>query len=93
MSKSDYTFVISEVKGQPCIVIKDLNKGRKSVTNDIENVVEEIAQQKGLNPVEHIIVYRDSDGNWDGFNFSTRQFIPLQKTEWLAAVHQYIDQQ
>jgi len=40
----------------------------KSLTNDIENCLEEISKQlpKGKHLSDYSIIYRDSDGQWDG---------------------------
>lgn len=87
MARSDYTYKIDALNGMPFIIIEDLNKGRMSVTNDIENVVEEIAIKQRINPVEHHIIYRDSEGMWDGFEFSTKQFISLERRTATGAMY------
>ena len=69
MVKSDfaYNFHILEY-GQLCLSIVDLNLGRMSVTNDIENVLTYIRKTRGLH-VDQMrdvyIVYCDSDDRWD----------------------------
>jgi hypothetical protein len=93
MARSDYRYGIELYKSRKVLVIEDLNLGRVTVTNDIENVVEEIAGKERINPVEHMIVYRDSAGIWDGYNFSTRQFEMLQKHSWKEAAELYIELQ
>lgn len=80
-AKADYSHALAELNGRPIIVIQDLDRGNKSVTNDINNVVEEIAQKERINPVDHYIIYRDSDREWNGYNFSTGQFLPLKSVE------------
>lgn len=87
MARADYAYGITELGGKPFIVIEDLNKtGRCSVTNDIDNVIDEIATKERINPVEHFIVYKDSRGIWDGYNFSTKQFIPLNEHGFKTAM-------
>lgn len=81
----DYTFQFRKVKGHSFIMIEDLNKGGQSVTNGIERVVKEIAKKKEVNPVEFNIIYKDSEGVWDGYNFSTKQVFPLREPHWLKA--------
>jgi hypothetical protein len=93
MAKSDYKYSIQNFKTKPFIVIEDLNKGRMSVTNDIENVIEEIAGKEKLNPVEHYILYKDSEGQWDGFNFSTGLFVIMEKRDFEEAVSELINHQ
>lgn len=61
MFRADYNFeIIADI-----ICIIDENAGGKSVTNDIENVLDDI-QKSGINIEEHKIIYRDSEGFWDG---------------------------
>ena len=79
MAKADYSHKLHcnedvEVYG---ISIIDLNLGGMSVTNNIEEVVEEICGRFLIDPNSVIIVYRDSDGRWDGWNNSTKDFIAL----------------
>jgi hypothetical protein len=51
------------------IVITDLNRGRMSVTNNMEAVLQHIADEEGFE-ISSItgarIIYRDSEGIWDG---------------------------
>ena len=61
-SLSDYDYCFRSVKSQQFLMIEDLNKGRRSVTNNIENIVDYICSKHGVNPVEHYIIYKDSDG-------------------------------
>lgn len=83
-SKAKYDWnVIGDV-----LSITDLNTGKNmSVTNDIENVVEEVITKNfkigsGQQKVRAMpIIYRDSDGMWDGWNPATETFISLQKTD------------
>ena len=66
---ADYTYTIDD--GVLCIV--DLDTGSRSVTNDIENVLDDILllddilyRINGGNGYQNIIViYRDSQGLWD----------------------------
>jgi len=46
------------------VYVEDLNMGRMSVTNDIENVVDKVFEQVSINDIDGII-YRDSDGVFD----------------------------
>ena len=77
--KSDYT---SRFIGG-VLVIEDLNLGRMSVTNNIENILEEISIELNDGFTQNTkIIYRDSDGMWDGikiesasYTYSTRQNI------------------
>lgn len=73
MNKADYTY---NIKGNK-LSIQDLNLGNMSVTNSIEDVVEEICKKNNLDPNILEIIYRDSDGHWDGWDHLTQTFIYL----------------
>lgn len=75
-NKSDYRY---EILGN-VIAIVDLNLGRKSVTNNIENVLDEISTKEHLIVPNYIIIYKDSEGRWDGYNFFTKSFYSLTYT-------------
>ncbi len=75
MAKADYDYTIHTENKTLAIV--DLDKGGMSVTNDIECVVHEIAGIEQINPADYLIVYRDSQGCWDGWNHSDRSFVAL----------------
>lgn len=59
------------------IIIEDLDLGNLSVTNNIENVLEEIANKHQIDLNDHKIIYADSIGLWDGYDYKNRHFIPL----------------
>jgi len=59
MTKSDYAYKVED----EFLIIKDLNLGRMSVTNDIENVLNEISKLIILDLYK--IIYEDSDGMFD----------------------------
>jgi hypothetical protein len=66
MTKCDYVHTIRKVDGVDVLLIEDMDLGRMSVTNDIENVLSELKDlYRGL---PKIIIYRDSEGIWDGVN-------------------------
>lgn len=91
MSKAAYTHEVIDVRGTKCIVIEDLNDGRMSVTNDIENVVAEICQlEKIEEPKTCIIVYKDTEGNWDGWDSANNHFVALGKTNSMHAINSYM---
>lgn len=79
MKRSDYTY---EIKGD-IIVITDLNLGRKSVTNDIENILDDLTHQKDINDALKSkcsgfeIQYYDSEGVLTGYNPVTEEFYPV----------------
>ena len=67
----------------PVLVIKDLNLGGKSVTNNIEAIIYKIAKETGssLEAISGMkIIYRDSDGYYDGVRINGRgiaSFYPI----------------
>ena len=91
MAKSNYTYRIQEHSGRKVIVIEDLNLGNMSVTNNIEEVVAEIYHKEGINLSAAVIVYRDSEGVWDGWNHDMQDFVPLNETHWAKPAEKYID--
>nr|DAL85241.1 MAG TPA: hypothetical protein [Caudoviricetes sp.] len=67
---SDYDCHLRTVDGRNIIIIEDLDAGGMSVTNNIEHVVPEAAERLGVNYCDAIIIYRDSDGTYDGVRAS-----------------------
>jgi hypothetical protein len=62
INKSNYTWKVTE----DVLHIEDLNLGGKTVTNDIENVIDEIYRTIGEKIKDYKIIYRDSEEMWDG---------------------------
>ena len=62
------------------VAIEDLNMGERSVTNDIENVIEEVRRimnKTGRNIERYQVIYKDSEGLLDGYGQNSGQFISL----------------
>ena len=59
--RADYTYT---VEGS-VIAIIDLDQGNNSVTNHIENVLDDIRAKIG-DLAGYAVIYRDSMGRWDG---------------------------
>lgn len=76
MNRADYRYYI--LHDEKVIAIEDLNKGNTSLTNDIENVAEEISKNETLDLKEYKVIYRDSQGLWDGYNPFNNRFIILR---------------
>lgn len=93
MTRADYTHSIETHQGRSVIIIEDLNLGNKSVTNDIENVVKDIAVMEKIDPLQHIIVYKDSMGTWDGFDPLRECIVHLGEDKWRHAAGKYIRMQ
>ena len=76
--RADYTY---SVEGS-VIAIVDLDHGSKSVTNDMENVLEDIRAKLG-DLAGYAVIYRDSMGRWDGVRLVGRtvEFYSLNETD------------
>jgi hypothetical protein len=68
---SDFTRAV----GSGLVAIVDLNRGRMSVTNDVERVLAYIAAEDKIDLDEHLIIYRDSTGRWDGISTANGKFV------------------
>lgn len=81
-SKSDFTYYFHIIREKRFLIIIDGNLGRMSVTNNIENIVAWVFKANHIAKEDQndlYIIYCDSDGMWDGFNWKTQEFVPLQK--------------
>lgn len=79
MHRADYIYRVNE----RTIIIEDLDKGNRSVTNDAEQVIADIVAEKG-HLTGYRIFYRDSEGMWDELLVKDDQFAgfaPLQKSD------------
>jgi hypothetical protein len=66
---SDYTYAFDGTGAESVLVITDLDRGRKSVTNNMYAVLARIASREGTR-LTMPIVYRDSAGDYDGVRIS-----------------------
>lgn len=64
---ADYTYT---VEGN-VIAIVDLDLGNRSVTNDIEYILNDIRSEMG-DLAGYSVIYRDSIGRWDGVRLVNR---------------------
>lgn len=76
MARADYEYRVENRE----LIITDIDLGRMSVTNCIEEVIEEICKTMQQTP-EHFyrIVYLDSDEIWTGFDYETKKFYPVDQ--------------
>lgn len=94
MSNSDYTYTITNFRGPGVIVIQDLNRGNKSVTNNIENVVDEICIKELIEyPEDYIIVFKDSTALWDIYDYKKELFTIVSEASWKEGVSKYLELQ
>lgn len=90
MTRSDYTYALRELNGHKFICIIDQNRGNMSVTNDIENVVDEILEKEKIIASDHLIVYQDSDCSWDGWDHERKAFVCLNSKDQYSSMKNYI---
>jgi hypothetical protein len=78
-SHADFTYSMSG----NVISIIDLNLGNRSVTNDVENVLRKIEHFHQTPIFGFKIMYRDSDGIWDGIEWDGDHpsFFALRETD------------
>ena len=67
--RSDYSFAVVEILGDSraneIVQIVDQDLGNVSVTNDIENILNQIQARLPRHPTEYVWIYRDSMETWD----------------------------
>jgi len=91
MKRADYIHSLEKYRNRiDCIVIEDLNLGSVSVTNDIENVINDISAIEKVNAQQYLVVYKDSTGLWDGYNTISNEFVGLAEDTWWDAVALWI---
>lgn len=67
----------------PIIIITDEydqwigTPGIKTVTNDIDRVVEFICDLRNILPADRLWIYRDSLGQWAGYDVDESDFYPI----------------
>lgn len=76
------------IDGHNILSIEDLGRGTDlSVTNNIENIVEEelwkLDKTKSDIP---LVIYRDNEGMWDGWDVIKEDFIILDAADEIEAV-------
>lgn len=84
----NYKYAIIKDGEYNLLIIEDLKKpGMKSVTNDIDKICDTIIRE--TNSLHHedsiVIVYKDSEDNWDMYDFVLSKFV-LMKLQSLEEV-------
>ncbi len=82
MARADYVYTLTD----DILSIIDLDRGGKSVTNDIDNIIADVSEIEDIDPSEIKVIYRDSDGIWDGYNPVKYSFIPLRASSDIEAI-------
>lgn len=66
MAHSNYSYVRHE--GVVSIIDEyEGGAGNKTVTNNIEQVIDDISRQEEIDPWNYVWVYMDSEGLWSGY--------------------------
>ena len=91
-SRADFKYKIGQWNGYALILIVDQDVGSLSVTNDIENVVADIANKESIDPKDYTIVYRDSQGYWDGWDPVSQSFFHFRTSVVNPAVQDALKQ-
>lgn len=93
MTSANYTYSIEHEQGRKVLCIVDQKDGKKTVTNDIENVLQKIAARENIDLKDYMIVYRDSYNFWDGWDYASADFVILRSKSWKGAVLLYVNMQ
>jgi hypothetical protein len=78
ISRADFLYRLRSHGPEKTLLIWDEDLGNRSVTNDIENVVADIAAYESMDLTGYLIFYRDSIGEWSGWNDHSKEFYPLR---------------
>lgn len=89
--QSDFDYGIADICGKTLLWITDLDFGGKSITNNIENIVLYLTTKLLLNPADCLVIYRDSDGIWDGWEPTLKHFISLNQPTIELAIIQLME--
>lgn len=72
-NKCSYTYSVVRHRGYLILVLVDANDGSLSLTNGIEDVIDEL--RLNLIPFPDFVIYKDTDGAWDGWDYKGNDFI------------------
>lgn len=53
--------------------------------------LQKFQQKEKIDPADHMIIWRDSNGRWDGWNHTKKDFIVLNGMTMEGAAYSYID--
>lgn len=88
-TNADYIHHYAERHSRKFLLIEDLKTGLMSLTNDIENVVERIAQEDQIDLLHHVILYKDSYGLWDCWDHYRETFHRIAREDLELAFKRY----
>lgn len=73
-SRANFLYRIGTFENCKVLLLWDKNEGNTCLTNEIENVVADIAIHETIDPKEYLIIYRDSEARWDGWDPASGEF-------------------
>jgi hypothetical protein len=89
-TQSDFKYTRLKKDGILVIAIVDLDLGGRSVTNDIENVVDVICHKEKISRDDAAFIYMDNLKTWDGWNPKTGWFIALSTNDKKEAINKIV---
>lgn len=95
MTTAKYRYQLTDIGLRPFIIIWDegVDRSCRTVTKEIDQVVDEICTKEKISPVDYFIIYRDRRGIWDGYTFATGLFVELRASTWMQAANMILKQQ
>jgi hypothetical protein len=94
MTNSAFKYEVGRINDNPYIAITDLNIGSMSVIRDIKNIIQEIIsaiQVKYHDLANYLILCRDEDLVWDGYDPISDKFVELSKLDLRGAFEKYYE--
>lgn len=85
-----YTYKIKKYGPYKIMAIEEMDRGI-SLSNDIENVVRDIASELGISPGDYLIVFKDTQGVWDAWGYESQSLHLLKAKNYTEAIRVYID--
>jgi len=79
MSRCSFTYTVRKANNKNVLCLEDRGTGM-SLTNGMEDVIEELQAsfKRSSKPFPSLVIYKDTEGMWDGWNVKKEEFIGLQ---------------
>lgn len=74
---------------KPIIAIVD-GKSGKTVTNSIEDILRVIGKAEEIDIKKYLVIYKDTNDIWDGWDTVNEDFIPLNQKTMIDAIREII---
>lgn len=90
-SKASFGYITDTYKGNKVVYITDQSvMPQVTVTNDIENVIADIATSEEIDPKDYLFLYKDGEGRWDAWDAEYNDFVILGERNSLDAIEVYL---